>query len=289
MNFRNDTAYQIVSAKIETSLTGEDGSWTQIHGFNGRGENPDPNMAGVYNIGGTESWDIETDNQIKGRYYRMTTSEIGVYQAYLNEWSLFGYTLPPLKFDVTAERNINDLTITTSATTWSIEVDSLTTSPDQYLSLIKTELLKSDKITEIKEIPVIDGLSTGEVVGNASGDDFIITSSSSLFEEITNLPPQESALEVITLIQTTLGKSDLILIDKSDPNAHSEANSYITGNELILTGDVSGNDLNITINDYITIEELQPRESVQEVLLLIKSELEKSQRVTSAELQDMTL
>ena len=285
-------------AKFLTSLTGEDGSWTEIYNID----------VGINHFQSADkTFYINNSDQIPGRFYRMVVTEVGpapgantdfgfAYQEFsshgfvkISELSLFG-RIPtafhddrgtPNKLVVTGNAAGDDFNITSNFALNDIATvlpsESITQgeserySEEEILTLMKTELEKSDKVnTAVLENNEIT------LTGNASGDDFTITSTMDTdIEILTNSLTEE---DILTLMKTELQKSDKI------------STAVLENNELTFRGNAVGDDFIITSTlDLNPIELLPPVETEEDILTLIKNELGKSLKISDVVIDNNVL
>ena len=171
---------EIKSAKIASS--GDGITWTEIYSFT-RTYLPYQYSEEEHIISPTQA-----------RYFRMIVTEMfGTIMGdpgpgRVKEWRLYGIVtslIPPPLTD--------------------IETLPPNETEEEILTLMKTELEKSDKISS--GVVANNELT---ITGNAVADDFTITSTLAL-NPIEILPPNETEEEILTLMKTELVKSDKII------------------------------------------------------------------------------
>ena len=191
--------------KIVTSLTGADGTWIEI-------SHHERNKHATFH--NWEVYTIEQSNYAVGRYIRMVIMEADVDQwgtsCEIMEWQLNGVaeenTTLVENWALTVKGNAagDDFNITSTFELNDAVILPSDESEENILTLMKTEILKSDNITNAQ-------VSGNELIvtGNAAGDDFDITSTIDLNPlELVPIVGREN--EFLTIIKNRVSESNKI-------------------------------------------------------------------------------
>ena len=299
------TYHRYKEADVLTSLTGEDGTWKSIYSIR---TTSDPGI--VY-----ETYNVEEANYIEGRYYRMVIMEswhdeqVGVI-----EWDLLGVLSTEHLVPSRSLVDNNELTLTGNDAGDDFTISSTLVLNNGYLKT-NTDALLGSISNNTGSVVATAGTFTDIAVSGGSGNDAIATVVTSetdvtsvtittagsgyaiddvltisgsdigrgddgvdleftLIEDDLNalevLPRHETEEEILTLIQTELLKSGKV------------NTAVLENNEITLTGNAAGDDFTITSTmDLNDIEILLPHETEEEILTLMKTELEKSDKISS--------
>ena len=238
-------------------------------------------------IGNTIIIPQESVNTItKEEITRLIKTELEKSFVSIQEVFLADEHLLPEKLILTGNAAADDFTVTS---TLPLELVSLPYSTDKeaVLELIKIELEKSDKVATytmqndsvigVFHEPPNNNEHIAYFVRGATGNNFTITSTLpiDIMGPVWDRPVHAfSEQEILIMMKTELDKSDKF------------SSSIIGSNEITFTGNAGGDDFTITSTMRTDIEILPPHETEQDILTLIKTELEKSDKISTAVLEN---